>query len=111
MVDDISNDDFRERFASGDSGAYQLIDVREEDEYAAGHIPGAVNMPLSEFMARYDEIEEETPALFVCNTGVRSSQAAFYLAGMGYENLYNLEEGTKGWIKQGHAVEKIDPEM
>ena len=108
MVDDITNEAYLERFASGDEGAYQLIDVREEDEYAAGHIPGAMNIPLSEFMARYDEVDEDMPALFVCNTGVRSSQAAFFLAGMGCENLYNLEEGTKGWIKQGHAVERED---
>ncbi len=108
MYTDISNDDYLQQFASGDRGDFQLIDVREDDEYAESHIPGASNIPLSEFMARADEISEDGPVALVCNTGVRSSQAALYLASMGYEDIYNLEEGTKGWIKQGRAVESAD---
>ncbi len=104
MYTDISNDDYREQFANGERGDYQFIDVREEEEYAKAHIPGAINLPLSEFMARIDEISEDSPVVLVCNTGVRSSQAALYLASMGYEELYNLEEGTKGWLQQGYAV-------
>ena len=106
MYIDLSSDDYRQQFQSGASGDYQLIDVREDDEYGAAHIPGAINIPLSEFMARVDEIDEELPALLVCNTGVRSSQAAMYLASLGYEELYNLEDGTKGWLLDGHAVER-----
>ncbi len=105
MYTDLESDAYRQQFASGNSCDYQLIDVREDDEYAAAHIPGAVNIPLSEFMARYDEISEDMPALLVCNTGVRSSQAALFLMSMGYEDIYNLEEGTKGWLKAGYAVE------
>ena len=106
MYSDLSNDDYRQQFASGDKGSYQLIDVREDEEYAEAHLPGAVNIPLSEFMARVDEIDEDTPALLVCNTGVRSSQAAMYLFSLGYEQLYNLEDGTKGWLRDGYAVER-----
>ena len=106
MYTDLSNDDYRQQFASGAQGDYQLIDVREDDEFAEAHLPGAVNIPLSEFMARVDEIDEETPALLVCNTGVRSSQAAMYLSSLGYEQLYNLEDGTKGWLRNGYAVER-----
>lgn len=105
MYTDLDSDAYREQFASGKGGDYQLIDVREDDEYAEAHLPGAVNIPLSEFMARYDEISEEMPALLVCNTGVRSSQAALFLMSMGYEDLYNLEDGTKGWLQRGFAVE------
>ena len=46
------------------------------------------------------------PVVLVCNTGVRSSQAALYLASMGYEQIYNLEEGTKGWMQKGFAVDR-----
>ena len=108
MYTDINSEEYREQFASEDSGAYQLIDVREEDEYAAGHIPGTLNIPLSELPARFDELSEDSPVLLVCNTGVRSSQAALFLAGMGYDDLYNLEDGTKGWMKKGYAVESAD---
>ncbi len=107
MYSDISSEEFREQFASGDGADYQFIDVREEEEHAEAHIPGVTNIPLSEFMARVDEISEDTPVLLVCNTGVRSAQAALFLASMGYEQLYNLEEGTKGWMKKGYAVESI----
>ena len=77
MYTDISSEDYREQFASG---ARQFIDVREEDEHAEVHIPGTINIPLSEFPARFDEIDEEAPVVLVCNTGVRSSQAALFLA-------------------------------
>ena len=107
MYSDISSEDYKEQFVSGDSGDYQFIDVREEEEHAEGHIPGVVNIPLSEFMARVDEISEDMPVVLVCNTGVRSAQAAMYLASMGYDQLYNLEEGTKGWMKKGYPVESL----
>ena len=110
MYIDISSEDYRLRFASGEHGEYQFIDVRETDEYAQAHIPGAVNIPLSEFQRRMDEISEDAPVLLVCRTGVRSAQAAMFMASMGYDELYNLEEGTRGWMKKGYAVERRPPE-
>ena len=90
MYTDLSSDEYRQQFADDDLDDYQLIDVREDDEYAEAHLPGAINIPLSEFMARVDEIDEDLPVLLVCNTGVRSAQAAMYLASLGYDQLYNL---------------------
>jgi rhodanese-related sulfurtransferase len=107
MYTDINSEEYRQKFASGDSDEYQFIDVREEEEHAEVHIPGTFNIPLSEFPARVDEISEEAPVILVCNTGLRSSQAALFLAGMGYDQdlIYNLEEGTKGWLQKGYAIE------
>ncbi|MDE2856008.1 MAG: rhodanese-like domain-containing protein [Chloroflexota bacterium] len=107
MYTDLNSEDFRQQFASGESGEYQFIDVREEEEHAEVHIPGAINIPLSEFAARLDEISEDAPVVLVCNTGVRSSQAALFLAGMGYDQdlIFNLEDGTKGWMKKGYKIE------
>ena len=107
MYTDISSEDYRDQFASGAGGDYQFIDVREEEEHAEVHIPGAINIPLSEFPARFDEISEEAPVILVCNTGVRSSEAALFLLGMGYDQdqVYNLEDGTKGWMNKGYKVE------
>ncbi len=107
MYTDINSEDFREQFLDGDFGEYQFIDVREEDEHAEVHIPGAVNIPLSEFPARFDEISEDARVALVCNTGVRSSEAALFLLGMGYDQdlIYNLEDGTKGWMNKGYKVE------
>jgi len=107
MYTDINSEDFREQFLDGDFGEYQFIDVREEDEHAEVHIPGAVNIPLSVFPARFDEISEDARVALVCNIGVRSSEAALFLLGMGYDQdlIYNLEDGTKGWMNKGYKVE------
>lgn len=106
MYTDISSEDYRQRFASGDHGEFQFIDVREANEYAEAHIPGAINIPLSEFQRRMDEISDDAPLLLVCGAGVRSAQAAMFMANMGYDEIYNLEEGTAGWIKKGYPVER-----
>lgn len=108
MYTDIDSEAYREQFGNRDDGEHQLIDVREEDEYAAARIPGTINIPMSELPARFDELGEESPVVLVCNTGIRSSQAALFLAGMGYEDLYNMEDGTKGWMKKGYPVEGDD---
>jgi len=107
MYTDLNSEDFRQQFASGESGEYQFVDVREEEEHAEVHIPGAINIPLSEFAARLDEISDDAPVVLFCNTGVRSSQAALFLAGMGYDQdlIFNLEDGTKGWMKKGYKIE------
>ncbi len=106
MYSEIDSEEYREQFENGSSGDYQLIDVREVDEYEAGHIPGTKNIPLSEFQDRVDEIDEDIPVILVCQTGVRSERAAMFLASMGYEDVYNHSDGTKGWIVKGYPTEK-----
>ncbi|MFQ3648279.1 MAG: rhodanese-like domain-containing protein [Anaerolineae bacterium] len=100
---DISLDDYLTQFKNAD---YYLIDVREADEYADGHLPGTVNLPLSELEQRYSEIRRDKPIVLVCARGGRSAQAAEYLAYLGYQNLYNLEGGTLGYMQAGHPLEK-----
>lgn len=106
MYNEIDIEEYKAQFESGDQGDYQLIDVREVDEFTAGHVPGTINIPLSEFKQRYDEISEDSPVVLVCQSGGRSAQAAMFLASMGYEDLYNFSPGTKGWIARGLPVEK-----
>ena len=83
-------------------GGAKLYDVRERDEYAGGHIPGAVNIPLSELQGRTEEIQ--TPAVIVCLSGGRSSQAATFLTRVGQQDVMNLLGGTMGWISEGRGV-------
>lgn len=80
----------------------QLFDVREPDEYAQGHIPGAVNLPLSELAARHDEISG--PAVIACLGGGRSAQAAAFLAAQGKRDIHNLVGGTAGWTREGRPL-------
>lgn len=79
-----------------------LYDVREPDEYQQGHLPGAVNVPLSALVAHAGEIQ--TPAVLVCLGGGRSAQAASFLASQGHAGLMNLSGGTMGWMQEGREV-------
>ena len=89
-----------------DDGEYTLVDVRETDEYAAGRLPGTVNIPLSELKQRRDEIPTDKPVLIVCKTGGRSLMAAQLLEATGqYGELVNLDGGTKGWADAGNDIE------
>jgi rhodanese-related sulfurtransferase len=84
-----------------------LVDVREVDEYTDGHLPGAVNIPLSEFAERYVEIPTDKTVLLVCKSGGRSFQAAQFLAMQeaDYPELINLDGGTMGWATTGNPIE------
>ena len=103
---DIDIEKYQAQFENNADADYVLVDVREADEYAEGHLPGTIHVPLSEFQTRYTEIGKEKPIVLVCARGGRSAQAAEFLGAQGYTDLYNLEGGTMGWIQQGLPVEK-----
>ena len=80
----------------------QLIDVREPDEYAAVRADGAVNIPLSEFVARTDEIDPDQDIYLICKSSGRSAQAGEYLEqARGWDNVINVAGGTTAWVEQG----------
>jgi rhodanese-related sulfurtransferase len=106
MYDILTIDEYKDTF-EGDS-EHQLIDVREIDEYEAGHLPDAVNIPMSEFQARSDEISMDKPLVLVCATGARSGMVAEFMVASGHGDVYNLTDGTKGWMKRGLPVETED---
>ncbi|WP_435186505.1 rhodanese-like domain-containing protein [Halobellus sp. EA9] len=74
MVDEITTDELHERIESGD--APQIVDIRDPDEYERGHIPGAVNVPMSELPSRIGEIEWDDDVVVACPIGQSSVQAA-----------------------------------
>lgn len=80
-----------------------LIDVREKDEFAAGHVPGAVNIPMSEIGERLDELPSEAFDV-ICQAGGRSARVVQALETRGFDAT-NVEGGTGEWIASGHAVE------
>lgn len=75
----------------------QIIDVREPDEFAAGHIEGAKLVPVGQLAARIGEIDRAKPVFVYCLSGVRSKQAAWVLAQNGYSKVYNLRHGLDKW--------------
>lgn len=82
-----------------------IVDVREPDEYAAGHIPGAVNRPLSRFSPTAD-LPGDRPVVIVCLAGGRSAKALRQALDAGHKDVRHYAPGTGGWVKSGGALEK-----
>ena len=84
-----------------------LLDVREDDEWQAGHATGALHIPLSEFVARYGELTEAAPqdgrVHVICRSGGRSAQVTNYLTQQGIDAV-NVEGGMNTWEAAGRPV-------
>jgi rhodanese-related sulfurtransferase len=83
-----------------------LIDVREESEWARGHLPGAIHLGKGilerDIETRFPD--PSTPLVLYCGGGYRSALAADNLQKMGYTNVLSLDGGYKGWIAAGASV-------
>ena len=85
---------------------FQLVDVRRPGEYAAGHAPRAVNLPLGPQLPQEAEaLDRARTVAVICQGGYRSSAAASLLAREGFHHLLNVTGGTGAWVKAGYAVE------
>ena len=90
------------------SDSYQLLDVRQPKEYGAGHLPGAILIPLKELPARIGELNGQKPTIVYCATGGRSRAAAQFLSGKDFESVLNMRGGIKAWEgKQAIGPEEI----
>ena len=83
-----------------------LLDVREHWEWDAGRIDGALHIPLSELVARRDEIDGSRTLVVLCRTGTRSDEAAEYLRQQGLD-AHNLDGGLKAWTAAGFPFEGV----
>jgi rhodanese-related sulfurtransferase len=92
-----------------------ILDVREDHEWADGHIPGAVHVPLGQLDFQADpggprpntELTQraDKPIVTQCHTGQRSILAADVLQKMGYKNVASMKAGIAGWARQGYPIE------
>jgi hydroxyacylglutathione hydrolase len=82
------------------------IDVREPDEFARGHMLGALSVPVGEVEARAEEIPRDRPLVAYCGHGERSSSALSILEHLGYERLHNLDGGFGAWEGVHDEAEK-----
>lgn len=80
-----------------------LLDVREDDEWAAGHAPDAVHVRLSELLQRSDEIPRDREVYVICRTGARSGYAASGLSRSGWSAV-NVADGMTGWAVAGRPM-------
>ena len=74
-----------------------VLDVREPAEYAFGHIPGSINIPLGELEHRFEELQNAENLHVICRTGNRSDFAAQKLTEKGFKNVKNVVPGMKDW--------------
>lgn len=103
VVTNLSAEELREYIATSQESEYQLIDVREPEEYARGHIPGAQLIPLSEIEARQPQIRRlrDQNAIFYCRSGGRSFRAATWASQLvQLHHVFNLVGGWDGYRGQ-----------
>ncbi len=81
-----------------------LVDVREPAEYEAGHIPGAINIPLRSLAQHLDEIERDRPVVLYCSSGYRSAMGVVTLHLLGYDNVQGFPPSFAGWKMAGEAI-------
>jgi DMSO/TMAO reductase YedYZ molybdopterin-dependent catalytic subunit/rhodanese-related sulfurtransferase len=81
-----------------------LLDVREPEEYAHGHIPGSVTLPQCDLASQLDDLPRDRPVWIVCQAGLRSRRAAQYLRQMGFEQVVSVQGGTSAWEAAGKPL-------
>jgi rhodanese-related sulfurtransferase len=93
-----------EAAALRDNGAF-VLDVREPDEWAAGHIPDATLIPLGQLASRLDELDRDRQIVVVCRSGNRSAEGRDILLGAGFPAVTSLEGGMTDWEQAGLPIE------
>jgi len=101
MIDQITPDQLQQRLSTDD---VTLVDVREVHEFRAGHVPGAINIPLALIPVRLHELPSDAELTIICQSGNRSMQACMWLAHQGRASV-NVLGGTGTWIRAGLPVE------
>lgn len=84
-------------------GAF-LLDVREPDEWVAGHVDGATLIPLGELAGRTSEVPQDRQIVVMCRSGNRSAEGRDILLQAGFPSVTSMAGGINEWTAQGHAV-------
>lgn len=92
IVKTLKEEEFRSTYRKA-----QIIDVRDDKDFKAGHILGARNIPLTQLQMRYKEIRNDQPVYLYDQNGYRSGRAAQILKKKGYNQLFQLQGGFKAW--------------
>lgn len=101
----VSQEALIERLDDGAQAPY-VLDVRTADEYVAGHVPGAVNIPHDQLASRLAEVPKDRDVVLYCRSGRRAVIAGQVLADNGYARLEHLQGDITAWVDQGRPVEK-----
>lgn len=105
-VRELTVDDVKQKLARNES--FKLIDVREESEWAGGHLPGASHLGKGIIERDIEATIPDTSSEIVlyCGGGYRSALAADNLQKMGYTNVYSMDGGFRGWKEAGLPIDR-----
>jgi len=109
-VDGYENTDVQhtmQHWQAGDKSPvpFMLLDVRTPEEYAEGHIKGAVLIPVQDLAQRISEVPKDKQVYVYCRSGVRSVRASNILVNAGYTRIENVQGGFMAWKDAGYPVE------
>ena len=105
-VERLTVGELHERWSGGDGGV-QLLDVREREEWDAGHIPGSLHRPYHDIHALPDELDPDRPAAVICASGQRSAVGASLLQRFGARDVIHVVDGgVPRWEREGWPVER-----
>jgi glyoxylase-like metal-dependent hydrolase (beta-lactamase superfamily II)/rhodanese-related sulfurtransferase len=99
----LSVEELHEMCAAGKDTV--ILDVRGVNEFNAGHIKGAVNIPAPDLRTRYTELDKNSPIAVICTTGIRSGMASSILKIKGFKNIYNVSGGMTGYSAAGYSAD------
>ena len=92
-----------DQLAEAVRGGAAIVDVREPYEYVAGHVPGAVLIPMGQLPRRMAELHRGAPVYVVCASGNRSATMTGFLRTAGFD-AYSVAGGTSGWVRSGRPA-------
>ncbi len=98
---EISIDDMAQALSDGAT----VVDVREATEYAKGHVPGVVHIPMGHLPSRIADLDASAPVYVICASGNRSAAMSDFLAAAGFQTA-SVAGGTKAWARAGRAIER-----
>lgn len=103
-IREVTIDEVKAKLDRGER--FLLIDVREESEYAADHLPGAVHLGKGIIERDVEDRvpDQNTPVVLYCGGGFRSALAADNLQKMGYTHVLSMDGGIRGWREKGFAL-------
>ncbi|HEY9069051.1 MAG TPA: rhodanese-like domain-containing protein [Candidatus Ozemobacteraceae bacterium] len=104
----ISVHELEKQVAGGLDEEALVVDVRDPEEYSAGHVPGALNIPLSLISRSVERLKGKKRLFVICQRGGRSAQACSELSGrIGSDvALFNVEGGTSAWMEAGFRLDR-----
>ena len=103
MAQSITATQLRSRLSAGED--LVLLDVREPEEFAIGHIEGSLHIPMGDLAVRHTELDPERATVCICHHGIRSASVVAALEAFDFRELYNLTGGLERWSLE------VDPSL